>query len=60
MTSTAVPAVSITGDGRAAIEKTLNVLKKEHVDENSWTSVFEIQRCIQWIKQYAFKKVISN
>jgi hypothetical protein len=52
--------VSITGDGRAAIEKTLNVLKKEHVDENSWTSVFEIQRCIQWIKQYAFKKVISN
>jgi hypothetical protein len=56
MTST-----SITGDGRAAIERTINLDQHQKLQEQNnstdWEIVFEIERCIQWIRDNSFKKV---
>lgn len=47
---------SMTGDGRATIEKRLDLPPTPRVEEE-WKTVFEMERCVTWIKDKAFKKV---
>lgn len=52
-------STSITGDGRAAIEKKIQTVSGilEEKDEIRWQTVFEIERCVEWIRDNSFKKV---
>lgn len=54
---------SMTGDGRAAIEKTISVNQSEifrNISDDQLEEVFELARCINWIKENNFKKVTDD
>ncbi len=51
---------SMTGDGRAAIEKTISVVQSDifrNIGEDKLDQVFELERCIHWIKENNFQRV---
>lgn len=51
---------SMTGDGRAAIEKTISVVQSDifkSISEDKLDHVFELDRCIKWIKENNFQRV---
>lgn len=57
MTSAGAP---ITGDGRAAIEKTITVVESDiftNITDECLEDVFELVRCRQWITENNFHNV---
>ncbi|CAL8103254.1 unnamed protein product [Orchesella dallaii] len=55
-----VSGTAITGDGRATIEKTISVVESDiftSITEDMLESVFELEKCTNWVKENDFQRI---
>ncbi|ODM98356.1 Diphthamide biosynthesis protein 2 [Orchesella cincta] len=53
-------STAITGDGRAAIEKTISVVESDiftSITDDMLEGVFELEKCTNWVKENDFQRI---